>query len=142
MIDRTLLETWMGILRKGGRISALHRDQQRELIEEILQSRARIAELERVNQTLIVQNKALNESLGIIARRGERSGGLVSIDATVGAVSGNGATLPIDLWMGEGLTEGMSCDWGGCNKPSTHARFDAYGAGWIPCCTECSVKPL
>jgi hypothetical protein len=143
MIDQILLETWMGILRKGGRISALPRAAQRDLVEEILQSRIRIGELERENQKLVIQNKALNESLGILSRRGERSGGLVSLESQLLPTHpAHGSTVTLELWMGEVLTEGMSCDWGGCDKPSTKARFDAHGVGWIPCCEQCAVKPL
>jgi hypothetical protein len=130
MISHEQLSTWLETLHQGDRLH-LHRREQLELVQEIF----RLREANRILQTQI---QALNESLSIIQKRGERTGGIGNPAEPIHDII-HGSVMP---WFESWGPLGVQCDWGQCSNIANHGRFDAYGFGWLPCCEECSHKPV
>lgn len=142
IIEEVKLQAWMDQLRQGERLH-LHRSEQRALLDAIFAYRVmsdgltkEVADLRRQNEALQVQIHALNETVSIVARRGDRTGGLPDPDEPIHDFK-HGSVFP---WFASWGPETIMCDWGNCNKPATKGRFDQYGFGWLPCCTDCAGK--
>ncbi len=139
-IEDSTLETWLGALDRGERLR-LHRQEQADLVVEVMRSRATHQQIKDVHaeyetqiRVLRTQVDELNRTVSTVQARGVLTSGISDppgvTQPTHGQVAKNEEMI------------GMSCDWGNCMNPGVLTRFDAYGFGWLPVCEECSKKPV